>query len=246
MKHLLLCLFTIFSFKLLCQFKIEFHKSLFEKASNNQYKWEINGKQFTVTNKKIKLKTNYPLTDTIYFSSNKYSFNIITRFKPQESYIFHLGDCDAGFEIYTNETFKRIQLSKVKGNEEEIKSESDNINDDFYKVKVQLKNKNNSDSLFVFFGDVMAPILNCYLLENNNETNWIYGHHAYCSTQYSTLYLFYPEWIPEEKHSKDDTSYVPDWLAEDFIYEENILILHPEKWKFVLDYGSKRADVIID
>lgn len=248
MKNLFLIVFTIISSQLFSQFTIFFDESLFSCAKKNNYKWSVNGKTFKVSKFGIKLKTNYPLTDTIYFTSNRDSFNIITRFKPKENYVFMIGCCAEGFEIYPKDDFEEVKNWRYKElTKAELDSivEQDSMHLEDFEIKVQLKNKFNSDSLFIFYGNHMAPLLYCYPLENNTESPGLLGVHPYLSPQYSTLYLFHPDWNPKDVFYDKNVAR-PDALPDEVLYEENILVIHREKWKFIFNYNTKKAEIQIE
>lgn len=118
--------------------------------NERNYKWVINGREVNNEIDQFKLETNYPNMDTIVFSSNDVGHNsdtIYTRFYPDSSFIFTIGCCNEGFDMFLVSDYQEI----VKGTE----ASSDLFWRNKEKTELTLKTHqySKSDSLFVLYGD---------------------------------------------------------------------------------------------
>lgn len=153
-----------------------------------RYSWYINNQKISPKDTLKEIRLNYPRPDTLVF---KYLLNdvlerdtIFTRFSLNQKYIFGLGCCNDGYQIYESE--KYIQFKK------KVKKTPENFHDyRFESVSVghlNIQIINNKDSLVVFpdiFIDFVAYITSTNDTYNNVKlygspfTNLMYDVHIY-------------------------------------------------------------------
>jgi hypothetical protein len=144
------------------QCEIILHKSILKSTHpKKNFHWIINGQRFDNSQTSFKVKTNYPLVDTILFSSNNQQHfdTIYTRFTPTQHYYFKNGCCDEGFDLVSKNEFDQMQLSEFDDNKriELIKQTT------FTLTVIGLP---QNDTVVCYYGDNFGININ----ENNNIT----------------------------------------------------------------------------
>ncbi|WP_375558660.1 hypothetical protein ACE193_12980 [Bernardetia sp. OM2101] len=171
-KLFILSIFCLFSFSSFAQITIEF--SDYIRNAKKNHKWKVNGATFKSANEKVEIKTNYPKMDTIFFWDERGRDTVLTRLKPNREYIMTIGCCDAGFDIYYKETFKEYQAVLDTS---EIWFKWIEVG----KVKVEIQNNSENDTLIFVYGD-FAGVPTGQVLIGNQSSEWTLPFKGYYTT----------------------------------------------------------------
>jgi hypothetical protein len=132
------------------------------------YYWIINGERYDNTNSTFKIKTHYPLVDTIQFCDITHNFQntILTRFKPANTYYFKGGCCNEGFDLVSEYEYAQMKNSS-NHDENRIKILNRTI------FTFEVRGLPINDSLICYFGDNYSVNSNAYhsIKKNNKKYN---------------------------------------------------------------------------
>jgi hypothetical protein len=115
--------------------------------NGRDYRWIINGYSVTNENSFHLITTNYPKLDTVVFTSNNYKTKadtIITRFYPDSVFVFTLGCCNEGFDMFLSSNYQFIKEWPEGSLGQKSKKN---------KLEIRTKGYRKKDSIYVIYGD---------------------------------------------------------------------------------------------
>lgn len=118
--------------------------------------WELNGKSILVTDSTIKIKNNYPETDTLYFRDRKRNieYPVYMRLNPKKDYVLCQGISMEEFNIFEKQEWED-HAHKIYDNfvNQEIYDSIYQLIDHHEKLKVSLKGIPKGDTILFIFGN---------------------------------------------------------------------------------------------
>ncbi len=180
------------------------------------YYWIINGERYDNTSSIFKIKTHYPLVNTIQFCdiNHKIKNTILTRFKPAKTYYFKGGCCNEGFDLVSENEYAKMKNSS---NLDENRIKTLNRT----KFTFEVRGLPINDSLICYLGDNYSVLSNtCHSIKKNNK-------------KYSIVI-----------YKNDETNFISQFLVskssiEDEILNFQIRFMETNKVNIIYNYESK-------